>query len=107
MAKASGKTDPSRHKTPAVRQNSIVTDSVAIISQVDRSSLDRMMQQLYDQLIADINDGLLLPKEKIQLFSKLLDIKFPRPQHTDDSAADSVTDRLRSFASRLADLADQ
>ena len=78
--------------------------AATLLIQVDEHDLDAMTRMLYDSLKNDINEGLLLPKEKIQLFAKLLDIKFPKAQHINISG--NLSDEAKTLAEHLSLLAD-
>ena len=89
----------------AVRQPSVVTEVAAVVSTVERPQLEYLMQLTYDQLVSDLNDGILMPKEKIQLFAKLLDIKFPRAQQIE--LTDRLSDDAKTLARHINDLANE
>ena len=89
----------------AVRQPSVVTEVAAVVSTVERPQLEYLMQLTYDQLVCDLNEGILMPKEKIQLFAKLLDIKFPRAQQIE--LTDRLSDDAKTLARHINDLANE
>ena len=89
----------------AVRQPSVVTEVAAVVSTVERPQLEYLMQLTYDQLVSDLNEGILMPKEKIQLFAKLLDIKFPRAQQIE--LTDRLSDDAKTLARHINDLANE
>ena len=88
-----------------VRQPSVATEVAAIVSTVEKPQLEHLMQLIYDQLIDDLREGILMPKEKIQLFSKLLDIKFPRAQQIE--LTDRLSDEAKTLAQHINDLANE
>lgn len=91
----------------AVRQPSVVTEVAAVVSSktVERPQLEYLMQLTYDQLVSDLSEGILMPKEKIQLFAKLLDIKFPRAQQIE--LTDRLSDDAKTLARHINDLANE
>lgn len=89
----------------AVRQPSVVTEVAAVVSTVERPQLEYLMQLTYDQLVSDLTEGILMPKEKIQLFAKLLDIKFPRAQQIE--LTDRLSDDAKTLARHINDLANE
>lgn len=90
----------------AVRQPSVVTEVAAVVSKtVERPQLEYLMQLTYDQLVSDLTEGILMPKEKIQLFAKLLDIKFPRAQQIE--LTDRLSDEAKTLAQHINNLANE
>ena len=105
MAKKKEK-DTANYIPATVRQSSVVAEVAAVVSKtVERPQLEYLMQLTYNQLVSDLTEGILMPKEKIQLFAKLLDIKFPRAQQIE--LTDRLSDEAKTLAQHINDLANE